>query len=399
VNQTAQYPLLKSSDAKKRYRAVKEIARAKDEAMLQVLAQLASSDPDEQVRQVAAKAQNYIASGLEAVPTTPPKPRPITKEDEQRAKEYMDEALSYQMRGEGNKALKALAKALQVNPNLERDSFFISVLGTATGTEGEAAMAMVRDKTHIKQVAINEKQLAREKRQQDHAKDTEQSTWPTALMDLAIFTGILVIGTILAVLAIGQSADGVITGYNASVDNYYLLLETDPKAAKFPDPVDPALWAQAEELRVIGLPTALLAGLLVGVSSVVSTFIQLVLTHGVARMVFKGMGTLPHLIYKTISFYNGKLPVLFVLILVGIILTFSGGGQTVATIFSGIVGLYSTFLSFKFIGRVTATYDFGMARGCLSVIIASAVVGVIGFIAQLVLLASVSSLLTSSFGA
>ncbi len=400
MNQTANYPLLKSSDAKQRYQAVKEIARAKDEAMLTTLEKLAASDPDEQVRLVAAKAQKFISQGLEAVAVTATGvvSKAATKDDEQRANDYVNEGLGYQLKGERNKALKALAKAVQLNPALERDPYFISVLSATTGHEGEEALSMIRDKAKIKQVAVNEMQLAREKRLQAHIEDAGKSTWASALMDLAIFICILVGGTILIVMVIGQAAGGTITGYNASVDAYYLMLESDPLNAKYPEPVDPALWAQALELREIGLPTALIAGLAVGASSLISVVIQLVLTHVVARFAFKGNGTLPHLIYKVMSFYNGKMPVLYALVIVGILLTFGGGGQTVATIFSGIVGLYSTFMSFKMIGRVTATYDFGMMRGCLSVIIASIIVSILGFIAQLALLASLTAAITASIG-
>lgn len=398
MNQTANYPLLKSPDAKKRYQAIKEIARAKDESMLKTLDELAGSDPDEQVRLVAEKAKQYISSGMDAVSTAMPKAREASKENQTRANEYVNEALSYQLRNERNKALKALSKALQLNPALERDAYFISVLSSATGAEGEAALALVRDKTHIKQVAVNEKQLAREKRMQDHIKDTEKSTWATALMDLAIYMFIIIAGTILAVMVLGQSADGTITGYYASIAAYEEAYAKDPLHATAPEPVDPALWAQAEELRIIGLPTALIAGLVVGISTLIGTIIQLLATHGVAKMVFKGNGSLPHLIYKTISFYNGKMPILFVIIIAGIIITFSGGGQTTANIFSGIVSLYTFFLSFKFIGRVTETYDFGTLRGCISVIAGSAIVSALGFIAQLALLASITAMIMSSIG-
>lgn len=398
MNQTASYPLLNSTDPKQRYQAVKEIARAKDETMLDTLSRLAANDPDEQVRQVAAKAQQYISSGLEGV--LPPG-RTLTKEDQIRAKEYVDEGLGYQMKGERNKALKALAKAADLNPTLQRDPFFISVLNATTGAEGEEALAMLRDKAHIKKVAVNERQLAREKRLQDHVKDAEKSTWASALIDLAIYTCILIAGTILAVMVLGQSADGVITGYNAAVDAYYDGLEsgTPEKDLKYPAPVDPALWAQAEALRAIGLPTALLVGLIAGVSSLVSAVIQLVIIHSVARFMFKGTGTMPHLIYKVVSFYNGRIPILFVLMILGIILTFSGGGQGVATLFSGLIGLFSLFISFKMIGRVAETYDFGMARGCLSVIVASVILGIVGFIVQMLFLASLSSLIMGSFSA
>ena len=57
---------LKSPNPKTRYAAVRQAAKSKDAAFLKALSTLAESDPDDQVRKVAAKAEQYIrnANGM-----------------------------------------------------------------------------------------------------------------------------------------------------------------------------------------------------------------------------------------------------------------------------------------------------------------------------------------------
>lgn len=57
------FDLLEHSDPKVRFQAIKRLAKTKDAAYLDVLAELAETDDDPQVRQIATKAHAYIESG------------------------------------------------------------------------------------------------------------------------------------------------------------------------------------------------------------------------------------------------------------------------------------------------------------------------------------------------
>jgi tetratricopeptide (TPR) repeat protein len=388
---------LKSQNPKERYQAIKQIARTKDSAMLPVLAKIAQDDPDEQVRKVAAKAHHYIESDGGLPPAEEAKSvRSVNPTDEARAMEYTNEALGYQMKGERNKALKALGKAVKLNPNIRTDNFFVSVLDATTGLSGEESYAMLHNESELKNIQVTEKQLKKEKRAQEHHEIVSKATWATAVLDIAIYTCILIAGTVLVILVLGQSADGVITGYQASVQAYRDAVASGVRDAVPPEPVDPEFWGQAQALRVISFPTAMIAGLVAGIASLVSLVVQLSFTHLAARYLFRGDGTFRFLVYKVVSTYNSNLPVVFAIMILGIILAYSSGSNTIGAIFSAILGLYSLKLTFQTLGKVGETYDFGMAKGCMSVIAGGIIVGIISFVVQMLFLASLTQLIQNS---
>ncbi len=392
---------LKSTNPKDRYQAIKHIAREKDNAMIPVLAKIAKDDPDEQVRKVAAKAQLYIENDGTVLPPAEAKPAApsrsaVTPDQESRAMEYTNEALGYQIKGERNRALKALAKAIKANPNLRTDTFFVSVLDSTTGLSGEESYNMLHNETELKNVQVTEKQLKKEKRAQDHQEAVNKANWSTVGLDFAIYTCIIIAGTILAILLLGQSADGVITGYHASVQAYRDATATQRLDMKPPEAVDPEFWDQAQLLRTISFSTAMIAGLLVGVSSLIGLIVQLIFTHMAARYLFKGDGTFRFLVYKVVSAYNSNLPIIFGALILGIILTYTFGGNTVGLIFSGILGLLSLKLTFQTLAKVGETYDFGMAKGCMSVIAGGIIVSIISFVVQMLFLASLTQIIQSS---
>lgn len=391
---------LKSENPKERYQAIKQIARTKDSAMVPVLAKIAQDDPDEQVRKVAAKAQHYIENDGSLPPAaeadSAPASRSVSPDQEARAMEYTNEALGYQMKGERNKAIKALGKAIKLNPNLRRDNFFVSVLDSTTGLSGEESYAMLHNESELKNIQVTEKQLKKEKRAQDHQENVNKANWTTVGLDFAIYTCILIAGTILVVLLLGQSADGVITGYQASVQAYRDEVASGVRDAVPPVPVDPEFWDQAQALRAIGFSTAIIAGLVVGIASLISLVVQLVFTHLAARYLFNGDGTFRFLVYKVVSTYNSNLPVVFAIAILGIILTYSAGSNTIGTIFGGILGLFSLKLTFQTLGKVGETYDFGMAKGCMSVIAGGIIVSIITFVVQMLFLVSLTQLIENS---
>jgi hypothetical protein len=62
----------------------------------------------------------------------------------------------------------------------------------------------------------------------------------------------------------------------------------------------------------------------------------------------------------------------------------------------GAASLYSLYISFKTIGKVGETYDFGTMKGCLSLVVGSFIVGIISVIIQLMAGAALLALLNST---
>jgi tetratricopeptide (TPR) repeat protein len=388
---------LNHSDAKIRFAAVKKIARDKDVTALKKLGELAANDPDEQVREVAAKAIQYIKADsradaeakLEARTREPE----ISTKDQVRAKNYLDAAIGYYINGERDKALKELSKALAVNPKLERDPFFRNTLDDVTGTSGEEALSMVRSSDKLKSVAVTERQLKQEKRQEEHQKDVQRSRWSSVLMDLAIYTFLTIVLTALGLGLIGQSAQGYIN------NQIYLQQAYEAGDRDNPPEIDPAFMEYAQQVSLLfTIPLSVTTGVIAGVTSVVSLLINLLFTHLAAKFIFRGQATFPHLIYKVVSLYNTRLPILYIMLFVTIVLGFAMGGGIILVIGGGILSLYSLILFLNTIGRIGEAYDFGTAKGCLSLIVGSLILSVIGFIAQMLFLTSLLALIQSQTG-
>lgn len=372
---------LESEDAKQRFAAIKHIARDKDVTMLKTLADLADNDPDEQIRNVAARAVAYIKGEAKAVA-----PRThavvVSERDETRAKQLVDSALSYQIDGEKERALKELARALDANPNLENDAFFKSVLSETAEVDTEDALALLRDDGQRKQVARGERQRKQQQRATEHEDTVGRSNWSSAGMDLMIYALILVFATMFMPIVAAQAAQSFLNEQDAAWAEYRAEAAAgDPRATR-PDPVDPEFVEMAEEISETPMLFGVGLGIGSGIYGLVALFITLFFTHLSARFIFGGTATFPHLIYKVVSLYNSRLPIFFGMIYVGMILTFLLGGGIIPMIAGGAVSLFSLFLSIKIIGRVGEAYDFGAAKGCMSMIVGSFVVGIISFIVQ-----------------
>lgn len=388
---------LDHSDAKIRFAAVKKLARDKDVTALKKLAQMAVHDPDEQVREVAARAVQFIKSdsrtAAEAKLEAKTREPEISAKDQARAKSFLDAAVGYYINGERDKALKELAKALAVNPKLERDPFFKNTLEDVTGAHGDEALNMVRSSDRLREVSDSERRAKQEKRQEEHQKDVQRSRWSSVLMDLAIYTFLAIVLTALGLGLIGQSAQGYIN------NQIYLQQAFASGERSSPPEIDPAFMEYAQQVSLMfTIPFSVTAGLVAGISSLISLLISLLFTHLAARMFFRGQATFPHLLYKVVSLYNTRLPIFYIILFVTVVLGFAMGGGFILIIGGGILSLYSLMLFFGTISRIGETYDFGAAKGCLSLVFGSIIVSVIGFVVQLLFLTSIMTFIQSQFG-
>ena len=61
-----------------------------------------------------------------------------------RSKGYIDAALTQNERGENGKAVKLLRQALELNPDIIKDNYFLSVASGITNLNGEDAIGLPR---------------------------------------------------------------------------------------------------------------------------------------------------------------------------------------------------------------------------------------------------------------
>ena len=140
---------LKHKDPKERRRAIVALADCRDLAGVKPLEEAAKSDDEPKLREIAARAAKHLKEQMD-------KPvMPVEKSDEAykgeqvvqvsekqkaRAREYLDEAMSMVVAKDNAKATKALAKALQADPAIKDDQYFLSMASSIFNTSNEEAV-------------------------------------------------------------------------------------------------------------------------------------------------------------------------------------------------------------------------------------------------------------------
>lgn len=165
--------MLESPDAETRKAGIKALAKSKSRDALPYLAEMYREDYDSEVRDLARKAGQYIKKQLDeegavSVPVTRSTPQParssmaslyddddeeeeedlpplpsqihVTPAQEQQAKGLVEQAVDRHMRGDNEKALQYLTRALKINPRLVTDSYTISLASTLTGEDGREVL-------------------------------------------------------------------------------------------------------------------------------------------------------------------------------------------------------------------------------------------------------------------
>lgn len=413
VNQNALIIQLKSPDPKQRFEAVKQAARTRDEAALHTLSIMAQADPDPQVRAAAARAEQYIRQALADDDDAPDdarravmgddsaekpkrKRREVSEADINRARGYVEVALTHQTNNERTKALKAMSRALELNPNSAQDSYFRSVLDEITGLSGDESLALLADAGEQRRIAVTEAQLKQERKAKGHMGDVQKTTWASAGMDLMIYTMILIFSGLLLVIAFSQTAASVRPAWNDAQRAYDEALARGETPKKLERPTDTLAMADEITALNIGLPHAIVFGLIMGVSGVIGILAQLIATHVVARFLFQGQGALPYLVYRVVSFYNSRLPILMFLLLLAVVVLLNGGGVAYIVLMLAMT-LFSLYMTFAVLGRIGQAYDFGLARGCLSWVVGSFVVSAIFTVPTMLLMGTIMGTVVNIF--
>ncbi|MFQ3567041.1 MAG: HEAT repeat domain-containing protein [Aggregatilineales bacterium] len=417
---------LESFDPEQRRRAIIALGRSGDLEALPHLAQVFRTDPDPQLRELARRAGIHIrdrnqagggapgasaGTGVEkrssirslagaeeltraASPpsatsemtddrrayTGPVRGRDydVSREDRERAKSYLESALTLNMKGDNARAMKSLAAALKHNPNLINDAYFNSIVATVTGLEGDGAIQMVLDSNQRQSFVKTQQEKKKNERISRHLDEARRSTWESVLFELILYALIVVVGSVLMILVAVETANAF--GANISGE---------------------AEWLEATTPEIVALRSALLP--LMGIAAVVSALfgiaglvIQLVFVHYAATLILGGVGTFQHLLGTLLAFFNRTLPFIFVLSYVLLAFTFiSGGSPIVLCLFLPLM-LLNVWVAFKTIAKIGEAYDFGFVRGCGALLIGSIFIGIINSVVVALLAQVAASLITQA---
>lgn len=159
---------LQSEDPRVRAEAIKAIAHSGDKAYIPYLKEIVDNDPEPRLQDYARKAALHLFTSTEdstpeqAAPPEEARPhwaeKPRSEEDREEtpqksippaertsAETKIQRALSLHMRGDTQKALKAFAQGLDLDPNLANETFTRSVASELTGLHPDQALDILMD--------------------------------------------------------------------------------------------------------------------------------------------------------------------------------------------------------------------------------------------------------------
>ncbi len=283
----------------------------------------------------------------------------VPRQDQIRAKEYLDGALTLSMNGNNAKAMRDLTEALSLDPNLINNGFFNNVAATVTGLDGDAAAQMIIDREERKRFTDQATRSQEARRIEQHMSKAEQSTWTDVWFEVGLYSLIVVIGPILAVLVMSESVRNLLANFTQV-------------SGDLPEQLRDA----QTSFEALSFGALLPLGIVSGISGVLSLLLQTALIHYAAKLL-GGFGTWRHLIQVLLGFYNKWFPILFFILYLTIAAAFVSLFSPVLLCFVIILAGLSLYVSGKTSSKVGEAYDFGAAKGCVTVIVSVLVIGLI----------------------
>lgn len=416
---------LRSKDPSERKEGIRSAAKSLNRSVLHQLATMSGDDPDPDIRKLAQQAGVYIRQKTgdidsESSPQKSGKATTRAVVDEasaQKARQYMQYASS-QLDGDKTKAMKALVKAVELDPNLRDDSFYISLSESLTQLEGDEAIKALKDESRIERTVQKEVQIKLDKELKAHQDEIASSTGRDVFFDMGLFTLVsMVIGVMLLFLGVYQGGqyqtnleanatllaeafaengtpriiwkDGTVGNnldFNLVRDDVSAVYASIPQAPPAPSPAKTDILKPTEffEKTVmpywadLGFGIVLIRGLGFGIIALISTLLFIGVVHLFAQTFFGGDGRFAYTAHRLYTLFTGRAILFAIIGFMGIILYFSGGGnETNVVIFAAILGIFAFFTLFTSASTVKKAYRFG--------IFSALIVVVIGLVSALVL--------------
>jgi tetratricopeptide (TPR) repeat protein len=363
---------LNHSDPKLRRKAIVALADCRDVAGLKPLETTAESDPDPKLRELAVKAASHLKEQVEKALAyaASPEAQPIRVSEKQmaRSREYMNEAMSMMVAKDNAKAIKALAKALQIDPSLKEDNYFQSLAGNLFNTNPDEAIKKLTSGEARGEHIKAQEQGKIKKRKDDHTAKAREIGWASVAFDLAIYAVVAAVIAFFAPLVYSQLISRTVA---------YQEALTPAKYAEETVKISPELGQSMAKVQAGGIGPFILPALLNGLASGAFMLALGWLIHQLATRVFKGHGTMPYMMSQLVPFYSLMMPVFFIwsCIVMGMI---SIGAGLIGLLCLPLMALASIVVFFKSAGRIGDSYDFGAAKGCLSLVIGSVALSLVG---------------------
>lgn len=303
---------------------------------------------------------------------------PVSESKERQARDLLESAMSaYYSDGDEATALELLHKALGINPNLRKDSFFSSLTSSLfEGVDMRESVRMLRNKD-IREYYIKRYRGAEtSKADQAFQAEYEKHNWSNVLVDLSLlvlFTAVGIFGVTLLLLR----------GSNNLVES---LMGLDPFSASL----------VSQLLGVLDNTFVILITIVGTINAVTGVLATALGAHLIARGILKAQSPLSYLVYNLTTMQMVR-----TIIGYGLALLFIGGGTylDVPLIYAMIpLGIFLPILSiemfFRTIGKINLTYRFGIAKAFIAFLLGGIISGILSGIVT-----SITGLLLSSYTA
>jgi hypothetical protein len=372
--------LLESYHPEDRKKGIQLLTRTPKLADLSFLAELYRSDNNEEVRDEAMRAAQYIQQIYEEekVPQHSQTEQPkrtftFTPFAEKRSKEMLDRAMSFWVKDNDEnqeKARQLAQKAYEVNPHIADDPYYSGILAQIFNLD------KLSIETYLASLVNQEK---------SKPQNTEnQVSFGTAFTDLIIYGLVVAIST-LVMFAI------LISIARPTLDQFYTqTIATNPRLNNVSNPFNLTLnSASILSLMIGAVGGGLIAAIILGLYNG--------LLHFIAHYLLNGNGTWSILTHKTInlSIINQVigliLAVLTFLVVSDILITMNSlvensvlASQVIqnTSVLNMVSTAYSFIILYVFCTQVSKSYDFSAGKGCLAVILSAVIpIGILfGFV-------------------
>ncbi len=212
-----------SGDPEKRRKAIRYLAKSGEPDAMKALAWSSKNDPDAELRELARKGGAHLKRELQAAEASPAESKVdemFTFDDDEPddasmyeqayaddtgfgdadysrtgpieydARSQINTAMDLFIDGEHADALRALAKALDIDPRTQQDNAAQNIASEITGMHGEDALRALASPT--KRTGLIANAVGSDKQ-----ATSDETTWGTTWMDIGIFALVYTVGNVI----------------------------------------------------------------------------------------------------------------------------------------------------------------------------------------------------------
>jgi hypothetical protein len=389
---------IKNKDAKERRKAIVALADCRDAVGVTALEDAAQNDSEPKLRELAARAAQHLQEQVSKAAARAASPESIydgqteihvPEKQMARGREYVDQAMSMMVAKDNAKAIKALAKALQTDPNLKTDQYFLSLASGLFNSSNEEAIRRLVSGEERGNFIKAQEQGKVQKRKTDHKSKAQEIGWSSVIFDLTIYAVVVGIITFLAPIVFAQLMGRAIDYQKALTPEKYQE-ETVKISSR-------QLEKALKDFQTQSVAPLVIGGVANGAVSALSMVGLCFLIHLFASKLLRGNGTMPFMMSQIVPFYSLMTPVFFIwsCLLIGMI---SIGAGMFGVLCAPIMVLAGLVVLFKSAGRIGSAYDFGSAKGCMSLAVGIVALAVVSSVVSSLIFGAALNNAMTSFG-